>query len=379
MPSESVHKFIPQPRKNKAKLITAALILLPSLAPLLLDDRGPSYVLKTLLFHLFVHQLNLFIKGFCALPEELRHLRTRYQDSYWRVVRACLSSSPAQLTALLLLLLSGLYFSPPEGPIMQTLALPCFLQTLLILLGFKDLFPAEISAICEEKKFYVAHGLAWAYYIGYLRLILPGLRDRIQSYNQLHNNVLCGPRSHRLYILFPLDCGVPDNLSVTDPNIRFLDQLPSQTAERAGIKHRVYNNSIYEIWENGELITTCVLECATPLQTLFAMSHDSRAGFSREDRLEQAKLFCRTLRDILDESLECRDNYSLIIYQDTAEGSCSLSQTVLQHLRKEQEEVPVGSASTSWVRGSPTLSQEPQLLISDMGDMDQPLSLRSNF
>ena len=38
----------------------------------------------------------------------------------------------------------------------------------------QGLAPAEVSAICEKRNFNVAHGLAWSYYIGYLRLILPG-------------------------------------------------------------------------------------------------------------------------------------------------------------------------------------------------------------
>ena len=59
----------------------------------------------------------------------------------------------------------------------------------------------------------------------------------------------------------------------------------------------------------------CVLEYATPLQTLFAMSQDGRAGFSREDRLEQAKLFCRTLEDILANAPESQNNCRLIVYQ----------------------------------------------------------------
>lgn len=58
-----------------------------------------------------------------------------------------------------------------------------------------------------------------------------------------------------------------------------------------------------------------VLEYATPLQTLFAMSQDSRAGFSRDDRLEQAKLFCRTLEDILAEVPEYQNKCRLIVYQ----------------------------------------------------------------
>ena len=45
------------------------------------------------------------------------------------------------------------------------------------------------------------------------------------------------------------------------------------------------------------------------------MSQDGRAGFSREDRLEQAKLFCRTLEDILAAAPESQNNCHLIVYQ----------------------------------------------------------------
>lgn len=38
----------------------------------------------------------------------------------------------------------------------------------------QGLAPAEVSAVCEKRNFNVAHGLAWSYFIGYLRLILPG-------------------------------------------------------------------------------------------------------------------------------------------------------------------------------------------------------------
>lgn len=89
----------------------------------------------------------------------------------------------------------------------------------------------------------------------FLGLSTSGLPARIQSYNQSHNNILRGAASHRLYILFPLDCGVPDDLSVIDPNIHFLHELPPQLTDRAGIKNRVYKNSIYELLDNGRLVS----------------------------------------------------------------------------------------------------------------------------
>ncbi|XP_053763429.1 stimulator of interferon genes protein isoform X3 [Panthera pardus] len=313
----------------------------------------------------------------CHLPETARGFGgRRYQGSYWRAMKACLGS-PVRSGALLLL--SCYFYSTlpsTDLPFTWMLALLGLSQALNILLDLQGLAPAEVSAVCEKKNFNVAHGLAWSYYIGYLRLILPGLPARVLTCNQLHNNILRGTGSHRLHILFPLDCGVPDDMSVADPNIRFLYELPQQSADRAGTKGRVYTNSVYALLENGQQAGICVLEYATPLQTLFAMSQDGRAGFSREDRLEQAKLFCRILEDILADTPECQNNCRLIVYQEPAEGSnFSLSQEILRHLRQEEREVTVGSVGTSMVRNPSVLSQEPNLLISDM---EQPLPLRTD-
>ncbi|XP_012501803.1 PREDICTED: stimulator of interferon genes protein isoform X2 [Propithecus coquereli] len=373
MPHSSLHPSIPRPRGYRAQktalvLLTACLAVLQMLSP-------SEHILRCLVLHLASLQLGLLLKAFCMLAEELCHVHSRYQGSYWKAVRACLGC-PIRCGALLLL--SCYFYSslPNEAglPVTWMLALLGLSEAVNILLGLQRLAPAEVSAICEERKLNVAHGLAWSYYIGYLRLILPGLQARIRTYNQLHNNMLRGTGSRRLYILFPLNCGVPDDLSVADPNIRFLHMLPPHSTDRAGIKGRIYTNSVYELLENGRPAGTCVLEYATPLQTLFAMSQYGQAGFSREDRLEQAKLFCRTLEDILADVPESQNNCRLIVYQ---EGSgFSLSQEILQHLRQEEkEEIAVGSSGTSVVPTS-TLSQDPELLISGM---EQPLPLRTDI
>ncbi|XP_032106444.1 stimulator of interferon genes protein isoform X2 [Sapajus apella] len=378
MPHSSLHPSIPHPRGHGAR--KAALVLLSvCLVTLWWLGEPPEDILQFLVLHLASLQLGLLLNRFCSLAEELRHVHSRYQGSYWRAVRACLGC-PIRLGAQLLLS-SYFYCFLPNAvgrPFTWTLALLGFSQALNVLLGLKGLAPAEISAVCEKGNFNVAHGLAWSYYIGYLRLILPGFQARIRTYNQHNNNVLRGPASQRLYILFPLDCGVPDNLSTADANIRFLDKLPQQTIDRAGIKGRVYTNSIYELLENGQRAGACVLEYASPLQTLFAMSQYGQAGFSREDRLEQAKLFCRTLEDILADAPESQNNCRLIVYQEPADGSSFLlSQEVLRHLRQEEEEeVTVGSLKTSEVPITSTMSQEPELLISGM---EKPLPLRSDL
>nr|XP_020764083.1 stimulator of interferon genes protein isoform X3 [Odocoileus virginianus texanus] len=252
MPHSSLHPSIPQPRGHGAQ--KAALVLLSAcLVALWGLGEPPDYTLKWLVLNLASQEMGLLIKGICSLAEELHHVHSRYHGSYWRAVRACLCSS--MRCGALLLLSCYFYCSLPNMaglPFTWMLALLGLLQALNILLGLQSLAPAEVSAICEKRNFNVAHGLAWSYYIGYLRLILPGFRARIQIYNQFHNNTLQGAGSHRLHILFPLDCGVPDDLSVADPNIRFLHELPQQSADCAGIKGRVYTNSIYELLENGQ-------------------------------------------------------------------------------------------------------------------------------
>ncbi|XP_072486577.1 stimulator of interferon genes protein isoform X1 [Notamacropus eugenii] len=379
MPRPYLHPSIPQPRGHRAQK-AACILLSLSLVIVCILGEPAAHTLQWLLFFFTSVQVGLLLKGACCLAEELSHIQSRYQGSYWQAIRAC-TGSPLQRGSLLLL--SG-YFcvtlsSKPNPPLIWTFALLGLSQALSFILGLQSLSPAEISEVCERGHLNVAHGLAWSYYVGYLKLILPGLQARIQLYNQFNKDVLKNPEGHRLHILIPLDCRVPDDLSQADPNIHFLQELPQYRADRAGIKGRIYTNSIYKIWEDRQKAEVCVLEFATPLQTLFAMSQDGRAGFSREDRLEQAKLFCRTLEDILEDAPEARDCCRLIVYEepeDRALSNFSLSKEILRHLRQEhQEEFVMGPERAVGVATPSTLLSEPQLLISGT---DQPLPLRTD-
>lgn len=61
----------------------------------------------------------------------------------------------------------------------------------------------------------------------------------------------------------------------------------------------------------------CAVEYATPLLTLYRMSQERSAGFGEPERRQQVLLFYRTLQDILDQSLECRNQYKLILLNGT--------------------------------------------------------------
>ena len=66
----------------------------------------------------------------------------------------------------------------------------------------------------------------------------------------------------------------------------------------------------------------CVVEYATPLLTLYKMSQESSAGFGEPERRQQVLLFFRTLQNILEQSLECRNRYTLILLNGQGAAKC---------------------------------------------------------
>ncbi|XP_038627294.1 stimulator of interferon genes protein isoform X1 [Tachyglossus aculeatus] len=374
------HPLIPRPRRGRARMMASALLVLCLVGLSVLGPPAAS-ALPLLLGHFLALHVGQLAQRVCGLAEELGHVRERYQGSYWRAALSCLGGSVRLGTLLLLCTYFHVAFCP-ELDLPLALTLECLCHLLSLILGLQPLTPAEISEVCEKRHLNVAQGLAWSYYIGYLKLILPGLRERVLSSTGWAERGLGGVSSWRLHILLPLHCDVRDDLQGADPAVRFLGHLPDLCHDRAGVKARVYRNSLYDIWDRGQRAGTCVLEFATPLQTLLAMSRDGQAGLGREERLEQAKLFCRTLDQILQDCPDCRDCCRLVIYQEPEAGGASsscLAQEILRHLQQQRTEEFAMGPGPEETTGPPTptsLSQEPHFLIST--SLEQPKTLLPN-
>ncbi|NXA07585.1 STING protein, partial [Sapayoa aenigma] len=201
----------------------------------------------------------------------------------------------------------------------------------------------EMSEMSERSKQNVAHGLAWSYYVGYLKIVLPRVKKSMEEFSRAHPNLVICSKTWKLHILVPLSCDVYDDLENADSNIQYLTDLTETTLARAGTKKRVYKHSLYSIRDEENQLWHCAVEYATPLQSLYAMSQDECAAFSQEERLEQAKLFYRTLEEILKGSKECAGTYRLIAYEGSEEAETHfLSREILWHLRQQHhEEFPV--------------------------------------
>lgn len=203
----------------------------------------------------------------------------------------------------------------------------------------------EVSDICEGRKMNVAHGLAWSFYLGYLKLVLPRLENSIEEFCGSHQSSapLWSRGSRRLLILIPINANICHKLEEEDDRIHFCENLPNQQIDRAGVRGRVYKHSVYTVMDQYVKGHVCVVEYATPLLTLYNMSQDSTAGFGEAQRRNQVLLFYRTLRDVLDRSLECRNRYTLILLNDEhVDDPHYLSKSILRHLQQQDtEEFPM--------------------------------------
>uniref|UniRef100_G1MQL5 Stimulator of interferon genes protein n=1 Tax=Meleagris gallopavo TaxID=9103 RepID=G1MQL5_MELGA len=342
--------LIPEPRAGRARH-AACVLLAVCFVVLFLIGEPLMPITYRACTQLAALQLGVLLKGCCCLAEEIFHLRSRHHGSLWQMLCACF---PPHWHLALLLVGGSAYLDPQEdNGHSPRLALACLCQLLVLALGLQKLSAVEVSELTESSKKNVAHGLAWSYYVGYLKIVLPRLKECMEEISRVNPMLRAHHDTWKLHILVPLNCDIWDDLEKADSNIQYLADLPETTLTRAGIKRRVYRQSLYMIRDKDNKPRPCVLEFASPLQTLYAMAQDECAAFGREQRLEQARLFYRTLRDILGSSRECAGTYRLIAYEEPAEAeSHFLSRLILWHLQQQQseeymvqEELPLGTSS----------------------------------
>ncbi|CAH1272200.1 TMEM173 [Branchiostoma lanceolatum] len=253
-------------------------------------------VLLTSLISGLLHSVGFFM-------EELKHIDSRHGGRYLEALQSCLHFPIKHACAVLVVILLVLWFLKTE----TFLQLCSQYQDLLLLLAGVELFKhsfnfmksaeVEIMEQVEGSKQNIAHGLAWSFYTGYLKIILPNLHDRIERSpwkDKIH------PTAWRLLVLLPLKCEVQANLEDGDSNIKF---------------------------------EYCIVEYATNVQTLYEMQTECE-GFSREAREQQVKLLYLTLKNIIDGDRACRDKVVLVPLDITDDEDHKLAKVILRTLKQ---------------------------------------------
>lgn len=170
-------------------------------------------------------------------------------------------------------------------------------------------------------------GMAYSYYYGYLRIILPstgtaskGIIEKLENLEDSHNISIS---IKKLFILIPSSTYIPPDLKdFTNSWMESAVELEKEVRDRAGVKNRSYHNNVYKIYPEGK--KPCVkpeyitVEGATPLQTMFEVQkhfHPESALYAKY-RKEITKTFYLKLKDIIYNDPECRDLCELIYYED---------------------------------------------------------------
>ena len=235
------------------------------------------------------------VRRVCLGIEEIRHKQTRYKGSWMKVFNSTFAFKYGRAilvvgVASFLIVSSALYrdcdtFCRAEYAIF--FSLNCFLAPqLLFLVGLRQLSSVEVSQINEKENKNVADGLAWSYYFGYLKLVLPHLEEQIGKSEYKYNIT-----QKKLFILLPKSCYTYDTIVEADPRIKVAGNLDSYDINRGGILKRSYKHTVHRIEVprlDGEIDNYyVVLEYATPLMSRYDMSQHGECGLSRQERDEQ--------------------------------------------------------------------------------------------
>ena len=240
------------------------------------------------------------VQRMCLLFEEIHHKETRYHGSWRKVLNStfAFTYSGYILIVFVVSIIAVSYalyanfnaFCRSDYGIL--FSLNSFLVPLLsFLVGFRELSIVEVSQINETENKNVADGLAWGYYFGYLKLVLPELENQISKSEDYRFKIA----KKKLFILLPKSCYTHETIDKADPRVICDGNLPAYELNRGGILKRVYMHTVHRIEmprPDGDVEEPyyIILEYASTLMSLYDMSQNDEAGLSREQRDEQVFL-----------------------------------------------------------------------------------------
>ena len=288
-------------RRGKTATVSSVIMVVISGATLFFAVKDKEKEFHFLMFTAALLTLSFvfgeLLRRLSLLFEEIKHKHTRYQGKWKGIFKTTYTFDYGKCIlvatiASALILCYQLYeqyevFSRPDFAIL--FFLNCFVvPQLLFLVGLRQLSPVETAHLNEKENKNVADGLAWSYYFGYLKLVLPKLKEQIsKSKPELRYAI----KEEKLLILLPKTCYTCANIVDADDRVKWVDNLTELSIDRGGIKNRIYKHAVYKIEMPRPDGTVgeyhFILEYATPLMTLYDMSRQGDAPFNREERDQQ--------------------------------------------------------------------------------------------
>lgn len=287
------------------------------------DDRSYFFSLGvfTLMFYFIVvlfYRLILFI-------HELKHSLSRYANDYWKMLKAAFSFSVEGIIVFVLCAFYIVYYLArhgwPDIPVENwvIIVLLFFLHKILDL----DNNPIYDSlSLAKGNGLDYGSGMAYSMFYGYLNYILPktgdvmkNLKELMQDYEALGNIKF---EVYKIFILIPKSLTCHVSIADIGRNMDMRGSLPSKELTVAGVRDRVYKNSVYSIEHptTKKVVYVCT-EYATPLKTFKEVVKNNTAHTEYYTRYKNDILlqFYLTLKQILEHE-HMDDMCELVFYED---------------------------------------------------------------
>ena len=255
----------------------------------------------TLAVNTFIIVLGEIMRRLFLVSEEFKHKCTRYEGKWMSVLKStftfdyCMRSLVTTTVSAFIVYCYQyeVFFSP--FPTILFILNSLLVDQWSFLLGLRELSPVETSDLIERGNKNVADGLAWSYYFGYLKLVLPRLGYRISESDTFRHKIT----DEKLFILLPKTCYAFEEISKADDRVKWAGKLPASKINRAGILERSYQHAVHRIEMPRPDGTVdeyhFVLEYATPLMSLYEMSNHAKAPLSgpeRDHQVNKCDLLC---------------------------------------------------------------------------------------
>ena len=344
------YRLVPKKRKKRARrmsvimcAITAILVITFCLVNRTVVEYHPNtrqkntttvyYIKKDKLGFpgLFTAALGLFgvvlgtlVDRLSLVNEECHHLKRRYGGSWRKMTKACFSGikwgpvivllgSTAVIVVILIFATDKPWF---ELNYLVIIFSGIGLGPLIVhLLNLNTQSEVHIYTFLEENEMHIANGLAWSYYLNYLKQALPKFQETTSyQFPAPHQNIKL--TSTKLLLLLPVDCDIVRDVNELDTSIRKLFDTGN---DQDPFRFPVYcltdsqNKERYYVIQNIK----------EPLNTLREIIQNKKIKAVKESKYEEEiNLLCRTLSGILRNppNPEFRETCQLILYERKTAG-----------------------------------------------------------
>lgn len=273
----------------------------------------------------------------CYILISLMDMNQQSKETFWTMVKYYFAPSAITIiiTVISILTLTTLVITIRKCPLYYIwdfgpyVCIPIMIFSFL-LLRVTNLTEWELNfsfPISAMKGLDYGTGMAYSFYYGYLRLILPstgtatkGIVEKIENFEDKHNVTF---PVHKLFILIPLSGYVPPNLK--EASYQWMEsahELEEEQRNRAGNIGRRYQNNAYKIYPDGQDSGNnpefVVVEGATPLLTYYEVQKHNHAESNVYKQYKNMiiLMFYKKLQEILQNESDTRDLCELIYYDD---------------------------------------------------------------